>query len=437
MVKFVLLLGTSLLLSAQTSDYEGPSILSRGGASSSLGRAADVSFRPFVGLSAIYGTAYTGVVSNAAGRLQSLDSIGLQGSVGVYGVHHFKRGVLGLNYSGEAQHFTHNSYADGTNQMLTLFTSHRLTRHLSFSLSEVAGTYTRNYLYTSGGGLFDPQALNLPTNDLFDNRVIYGETGGSLTYRASARLSFSMSGHGFLVRRRSSSLYGVTGYNVSGDTAYRVTRFVTLAAVYEFQHFDFTKAFGASDIHMVGLGFSARLNRSLELGIAAGEARVETLFLATVPIDPVIAAITGQSVGIRAAYDISYVPTGRIRLTKHMQQARVELSYARDISAGNGVYLTSRSEWAGFTFSYTGLRHWNVGANGGYTRLAALAQSLGTYEGYVGGVGVTRDLGLGLQFVFRADDRRDATNYANFRRNSVAITLGFLWSPGDVPLSLW
>lgn len=437
MVKLVLLLGTSLLLSAQTSDYEGPSILSRGGPASSMGRTPDVSFRPYVGVSAIYDTSFTGVVTNSAGRLQSLDSIGLQGSAGVYGVHHFKRGILGLSYSGEYQHYAHNPYADGINQMLTLYTSHRLSRYLSFSLSEAAGTYTRNYLYTSGGGLFDPQALNLPTNDLFDNRVFYGETVGSLTYRANARLSFNMSGAGYLVRRRSSSLYGVTGYSASADAAYRVTRFVTLAAVYGFQHFDFTKAFGASDIHMAGLVLSARLSRSMELDIEAGGARVETLFLATVPIDPVIAAITGQTLGIRATYNVLYVPTGRIRLTKQMQRATAELSYAREISAGNGVYLTSRSESVGLGYSYSGLRHWNVGANAGYARLVALAQSVGTYEGYQAGAGVTRDLGHGLQFVFRADGRRAATNYANFNRNAVALTLGFFWSPGDIPLSLW
>jgi hypothetical protein len=402
-----------------------------------MGRTADVSFRPYVGVSAIYDTSFTGVVTDSAGHLQNLDSIGVQATAGVYGLHNFKHSILGLSYNGDYQHFAHNSYADGINQMLSLQFRHQWSRRLSFSLTEVAGTYTRNYLYSTGGGLLDPQALDLPTNDLFDNRVIYAETTGGLTYRASARLSFHMSGSGYLVRRRSSSLFGVTGYNAAADAAYRPTRFITIAATYGFQHFDFTKAFGASDIHMVALGLSARLSRTLELGVEGGGARVETLFFTTVPIDPVIAAITGQTVAVRAAYNVRYVPTGRIRLTKQMQHATAELSYDRSISAGNGVFLTSRSEGVTATFSYRGVRHWNFGANAGYYHLGALAQPIGNYVGYQYGAGFTRDLGGGLQLVFRADARRAATNYKTFNRNGVGLNLGFIWSPGDVPLALW
>ena len=88
-------------------------------------------------------------------------------------------------------------------------------------------------------------------------------------------------------------------------------------------------------------------------------------------------------------------------------------------------------------FSYNGLRHWNMGANGSYSRLGALAQNVGTYDGYQAGLGVTRDLARGLQVVFRVDERRYATNFAGFNRNSSQVSLGFAWSPGDVPLKLW
>ena len=69
-------------------------------------------------------------------------------------------------------------------------------------------------------------------------------------------------------------------------------------------------------------------------------------------------------------------------------------------------------------FSYTGLRHWNVGANAGFSRLGALAQNVGTYNGYQGGFGVVRDLGHGLQVTLRVDERHYATNVAGFRRNA-------------------
>jgi hypothetical protein len=442
MIKFVLLLTACLVLSAQTQDYEyeGPSILSRGGPVSSMTHTPDISFRPYIGINAIYETSFRGVVLNPNGSTQSTDSIGVQGSAGIYGSHHFKNGIIGLNYKGDYQHFLHNSYADNTDQMLTMEYRRQLSKHFAMGLTEVVGTYTRNYLYSSGGGLIDPQALVLPTNDIFDNRVVYGQTGGTLTYRISSRLSFGFGGSGFQVRRRSSSLFGVTGYTANADAAYRLTRLVTISAFYNFQHYEFNRAFGGSDIHMAGLGLSTRLSRTVELALEGGGARVETLFLTTVPIDPVIAAIIGQSTGISAAYTVRYVPTARVRLTKQMHRATAEVSYLRIVTPGNGVYLTSRNEAASASLSYTGQHHWNFSANASYNKMNALAQAVGAYSGYTVGLGVSRDLVRGLHWTLRGDSMRNATNatnYKNFNRNAAVVTMGFYWSPGELPLSLW
>jgi hypothetical protein len=164
---------------------------------------------------------------------------------------------------------------------------------------------------------------------------------------------------------------------------------------------------------------------------------VESLFLAAVPVDPVIAAITGQTAGIRATYNVRYVPTGRVRLTKQMQRATAQISYSQQVTPGNGVYLTSRTEWAGGTFSYSGLRHWTISANTGYNKVSALAQTVGAYTGYSVGLGVSRDLRQGLHWILRGDDLRTATNYKTFNRNAATISMGLYWSPGEVPLSLW
>jgi hypothetical protein len=438
MLKSVLLLTVPFVLSAQTdSEYEGPSILSRGGPASTLNRRPDTAFRPYIGLNAVYQTAFLGVTLNPDGTTQNTDSLGVQATAGVYGTHHFRHSTLGINYRGNYQHFFHNSYADNSDQMLTMEYDHQLTKHLILALTEAGGTYSRNYLYSSAGGLIDPQALTLPANDLFDNRVIYGQTSVGMVYRASSRLSFRFGGSGFLARRRSSALYGVTGYTADADTAYRLTRFVTLSAFYAFEHFEFNRAFGASDIHLAGLALSARLTRSVEFAIDGGGARVETLFLASVPVDPVIAAITGQTSGIRATYNVRYVPTGRVRLTKQMQRATAQVGYSQQVSPGNGVYLTSRTEAAGATFSYSGLRRWNLAANTGYNRVSALAQTVGAYTGYSVGLGVSRDLSSGLHWTLRGDLLRTATNYKNFNHNAATVSTGLYWSPREIPLALW
>jgi hypothetical protein len=437
MFKFVLLLAAPLVVSAQLADYAGPSILSRGSPASSMGSSPNIAFRPYIGLAGTYDTDFTGVVRNSAGQLQSIDSLGVQASAGIYGLHRFRHSAIGLNYNGDYRHFPHNPYGDTINQVLMLDFEHEITKRLSFELIEAAGTYTRNYTYPTAAGLVDPYALVLPGNDLFDNRVVYGQTAGNIVYRVSPRLSFRATASGYLVRRRSSSLYGLTGYLAAADAAYRLTRYVTVALFYEFQHFEFTRSFGASDIHMGGLSLATRLSRTLELGIQAGAARVETLFQAAVPVDPAVAAITGQNTAIQAIYNVHYIPSGRIRLTKQMHRATAELSYGRDISAGNGVYLTSSSETAQASISYHGQRHWAFNGSMGYNRLVALSQSLGKYNAYQIGLGVSRDLGHGLQWSLRADGRRYLIDKANFNRSSSTINMGFYWSPGEVPLSLW
>src|SRR4029078_7900046 len=122
--------------------------------------------------------------------------------------------------------------------------------------------------------------------------------------------------------------------------------------------------------------------RTIELAVALGAARVETLFFGVVAIDPAIAAITGQTAGIRAFYNVQYVPSGRLRLIKQWPRTSLQVSAEQGINPGNGVYLTSRSSNAGVNFSYSGLRHWNLGVNASYSRLGAVAQTVGTYTGY-------------------------------------------------------
>ena len=79
MLRLTLLLATSAVLMGQTPDYGGPSILSRGVPASSTGNVADISFRPFLGLSGIYDTGLTAVTTNSSGKLPETGSLGYTG----------------------------------------------------------------------------------------------------------------------------------------------------------------------------------------------------------------------------------------------------------------------------------------------------------------------------------------------------------------------
>ena len=161
----------------------------------------------------------------------------------------------------------------------------------------------------------------------------------------------------------------MTGAQARGDFAYRLSRFTTVGADYEFNHFDFTKAVGGSDVHTIGLTFATRLSRYWEFGLYGGASRVESLFLTRVPIDPAVAAIIGQSFGIEVGYRVHYMPTIRARLSRRFRAGLFALAYKREVNAGNGVYLTTAGDLGSATYSYTGVRYWNFTLGAAYARL--------------------------------------------------------------------
>lgn len=444
-------MGLTFVLSAQEaevaaepaeSEYTGPAVLSRGTGPSVTSRSETIKFRPFLSLNGIYDTGLAAVSVGPNGEISTVDSFGGEAEAGVYGYKSWKRTVVGLDYRGKYRHYSPHSYYDGTDQTLDLSVSHQATRHTTFMLREAAGTFTRGFGFSNAYWLVDPLFANVPRDQLFDARVNYLSSMADLTYQKSARLSFNLGGDQFLVRFRSNAFYGMTGGRARGDVAYRYSRHGTVGVSYNFNHYSFTKSFGASDVHSVGILHSVRIGRFWEWRLKAGGARVETLGAARVELDPAIAAIIGQSVGIQAVHRLNYVPDVEARLTRSFRRASLEFSYARGISPGNGLYLTSVSETGDVAYRYTGLRKWNFGFDGGYSSYRSLALTLGKYRGYHGGAGATYQLMRALHLNIRVDGRqynigRLAAGGSNYDRVIYRVSAGIAFAPGDIPLALW
>jgi hypothetical protein len=164
---------------------------------------------------------------------------------------------------------------------------------------------------------------------------------------------------------------------------------------------------------------------------------VETLGLTSVAVDPVIAAITGQTSGVQAIYRVNWIPSGQVSLRRSFRQASVSFDYNHGVNPGNGVFLTSRYESASASLSYTGVRRWNLGISGTYSTLGSLAQDLAKYGSYTAGAGASTKLTGALHFISRFDYRYYDLSNTPFGRNSYRASIGFGFSPGDVPLSLW
>jgi hypothetical protein len=438
LVRMTLFLGCALCLMAQSDSggYAGPAILSRGETPGTLS-AVPIAFRPYIGVDGDYSTDLLPVSVNSAGQIPLSDAYGVAVNAGAYTHRTVKHWTITLNYRGDFTHYYQNTTSQGIDQFLSLSLSHPLSRRVTFTLQTGAGTYSQNSFLASTLGAMDTNYLQLPQNDIFDNRTIFLSTMGSLTYRMTSRLSFSAGGGSDLARRRSTALYGDTSASAHGDVQYRFGRRSIIGADYSFTYSTYIRGFGNTDVHSVGLNYSTKLTRQVQLSARLGAARVESVSLAEVQLDPAVAALLGESVSIQAAYGLHYVPDMSASLTDSFRHSQFGLSYSDGISPGNGVYLASRSQSGGASYSYTGIHYWNFGVNAAYARLNSIVQTLGAYSSYSAGAGVTRELGKGLHAVLHLDASHFEVAGNAFLHTEYRASVGLSFSPGDVPLALW
>ena len=419
--------------------YAGPAILSRGEAPAAMA-SPRISFRPFVELSGTYNTGLASPGLTDTGQLASSSSFGEDLTWGISGTHSWSHTKLGLDYRGSVDHYTGQTRYDGINESLLLGITQQFSRHVMLTLRESAGIFNRDF---GLAGLsqtvpFDPSASYIPTTDFFDNRTAYTTTQADLTFQKSVRLSFDIGGNGTLVSRRSSALYGVVGAGARGDVQYRLTRNTTIGADYQYEHFDFTRVFGGTDIHGISLGYAVALSRTLEFSGYAGAMRVESKFLQTTPVDPVIAALLGITSAIQVAHHIDYIPTASGRLAKTYKNGVAYLSAGHTVTPGNGLFLTSYETRVFGGYTYTGLRRWSFDAGAGYMRMRSAGNVDGVYGGDTANLSVSRQIGRYTHVVFNYALRRyDSPDFSNYSRIIHTVVLGIGFTPGDVPLRIW
>jgi hypothetical protein len=253
----------------------------------------------------------------------------------------------------------------------------------------------------------------------------------------AARASVSVSGEGFTVQRQSSALIGVDGYGARARFQYRLSRLTSMGAEYDRQHYQYPGSFGSSDINMYNVFISTQLGRLWTLSLSGGVYQVNTVGLQTVSLNPAIAALLGVSTTVHVFAADNWLPAARGTLNRKFKNANLYAAYSREISPGDGVYLTSRVDNAILGYTYSGVRKATFTISGGYTSLASIGQGIAPYNTYAGGAGLSYNFTHALHGVARYDARQQEIQLAGYRRTSYAVTLGIAFSPGTLPLSLW
>lgn len=427
---------------AQFGGYLGPGILSRGAGDIGQRSGQQVDLRFFVDVSGVYDNGIQPFALDAQGNLLKVSGLyGVQVNLGAYGVHQWRQAQLGLNYSGNFSHYDNASSYDGSNQSLALGYTYQKSRRISLDFRTLAGTTSLGYgspgFYGSSSSQIPTNIVNQPTALLFDNRTDYVQATGDVNFILSARTVLTAGGDGFLVRRAGSGLAGTNGWATRGSLQHRLSRTKTVGVTFQHYHFDFPPAFGQSDENMGEAFFSAMLDPRWTFQLSAGIFASDVDGIRQVALNPVVAALLGQSFGSQTFNAQNIFPSGNAGLTGNFKTYVVRASYARTVVPGNGLYLTSRQESATGAYSYTAIKKWNIGASAGYYKLVGLGQNIQPYSGISGGAGLTYALTRALHLTGRYDLRHQEITVVGYKSTGSRVTLGLAFSPGDIPLSLW
>ena len=414
----------------------GPGILSRTFTTTPL-EDQELRFRPYISLSGIADNGLTAPTNSTTGKITNTLNYGVDLGFGITGRRIFKHDTFELEFSGDAFAYSPTSSFDGGNYLLMANYTHKFNKRISLAFTENAGLYSNNYTLPSASSdlsLGGTQQLVTPNTQVFDNTTLSLSSGVDLLVQETNRLSFDFGGSGFLVHHDSSLLYGTTGAQARADVSYRFTRHLTFGGYYGFTDYQFSNAFGGSQTNTVGLEFSDQFTKAWQLRLRVGGSRVSTLGTQTIPLDPTIAAILGETTGEVTIRRTNYIPDLTAQLAKAYRVGSASLEFLESVNPGNGLMLTSRHVLISGHYDYNGLRRWTLSAGASRDVLDTLGVSIGNYTSYIAHVGVGRTIARGFQANLVAEYRHYDLADVAFLRNAYRISLGFTWSPGERPV---
>ena len=425
----------------QGSNYDGPPILSRDNSLFTEITGPMNAFGVYAQIIGVYDSGLTAPADAQGKQTPAARGAGEELNFGANASHRWRRGKLSIEYRGSYRQYTNAPAFDGLDQLLKLTYHEILWQHLALDVKSTQGTTTLANGAFSYFPLASVDRIGIPTGELFDNRTGYLQSQVDVTWRLTQRLSLGFGGDGFVVRRASLLLAGLNGYNARASVAYRLTARQTISASYDNTYFDFQNAFGSSRLATTALGYSIALTRQWDLSTLAGGIRVNTLGLTRVPLDPAIAALTGESFAVVTFSNVLYFPVGEVRLIRRFKDASLTFDYSTGVTPGNGLYLTSRQTSAAAAYSYIATRSLQGRVNAGYNQLSALGevagQASGKYSNLQSGIQVMYRLRRDTYLDLRYDYRHYSTRDAILGMDSNRVRLGVAFSLGETSSMAW
>jgi len=418
--------------------YEGPTILTRDSNTAGQHGGQLLDFRLWGDITGVMDDGLTAPTLTSSGEVNTQGPLyGGEAGFGASGTRTWEFDQISLDYKGSWRQYTVNNLFNGTSQFLDLEWQHRLARHLQLIVHETGGISSLSFGTMSYYPLANSALLGVPLNELFDNTAYFSQSTLELVWQKTARLSFGFGGDDFMVDRKSPLLVNSSGYRGRADAAYRLSARQTASLSYAYEYFEYPRAYGYSRINQLEAGWAVGLGPRTEFAVAGGAAQTDTLGLVEVQLDPVIAAILGESYTITTSKRDVIIPVGEARWTRRFATSAIGLNAAMSVTPGNGVYLTSRGMNGAVTYSYAGSRRLTFATTAGYSRMTAAGQqTIAPYGGFYGGAGATwrlfTDAHMEARYDYRRYNIRDVAS-----KNENRVSLGLAISTGERPLAIW
>ncbi len=369
---------------------------------------------------------------SATNQLVQNSSFGWEAGGGVNATRSFKDGGLTINYRGSYREFQNGGLGSGESQSLSLAFNKRLNRRWTFSTDVSGGILEYGTSYYSGSSL-----ASTTSGSLFGSQTRFLNAGLSVTYAQTRRLSYVFSGNFLLNSYDYAGAFSSRGGNGSASVLYRVTAKTTVGGTYSRTYFWYSQNGGSSTIDSGSLTLSHKFPDHWQLDLSAGVNRSHSSGTITIPVSTYYdgALLTGYYTG---PYNRTlYTPVFQGVLTHSFRRSSASIAGGQSIMAGNGLFLTSKNQFANGAFSFSS-RHSNLSFGGNFVRLSSVSNTVSqTYSYY----GASASYGINLVRYLSANTRFDLVHYANlFSYGSFTesrVSFGLSLSTKSVPLTLF
>jgi hypothetical protein len=250
------------------------------------------------------------------------------------------------------------------------------------------------------------------------------------------RLSYEVGGDFFLSRYGGAAPFGTTGGTGYASVLYRLTRRTTLGGTYSHGYYKYQGTAGQSNSDSGYLTLSHDFSARWHGGISAGISRVHSSGTVILPFAFLVnKSIVDVYVPGRYKQTTTF-PYFQASLTRVWNRSQFTVNGGQNVNSGNGIFLTSRNDFANGFFSY-GKQKWNIGFGGNYSRLTSVSNAAGSFStiSFSGSLGYSlmRHLGLNLRY--------DYSDFGSFGtvggRIDNRATFGFIISSKNVPVTLF